>query len=584
MRYYEWVLERWGRLALKWRLAVASGFAVALLVASVAGYRQWHYMQHDNRFCTTCHLMADPFQRFSRSVHAKLECHNCHEGRIPEQLHQLWLTAVERPTAIGRHARVPNEVCARCHVQGDSTRWRIIAATAGHRIHLESKNPRLAGMRCVECHGVSLHEFAPVDRTCLKAGCHEANVIRLGTMGQLTELHCTTCHNFLATAPGVAVDSLGKPLTPRAAQCLACHAMQSRIQGMNVARDPHGGVCGYCHNPHTQTKPQDVTCTSAGCHATWQRVTFHVGVPHPERCTTCHEPHSWRVEGKNCVRCHADIPRQAPSKGRRAAMLPSAPSRSQLLTPDRAGPAPSPSFAPPARHLHSQLFTTPTALADFASASAVAWADSGPPAQGVRPRGAGTGTVRFSHGDHKSETCASCHSSRVRHGELLVKSAADCARCHHTGAGRDQCATCHRGASLAPTALQTMQTYRLAVKNAAVTRRLPFDHQRHQSVTCVRCHSNPVSRAAEGAECASCHANHHRPDANCVACHAGANPIAAHKPGAHPNCASAACHGTRAANLPATREMCLMCHTNQTRHAPGKVCEQCHQVTARGTR
>ncbi len=608
-RYYEWVLERWGRLAPKWRIAALAGFTLALLVASVAGYRQWHYMQHDNRFCTTCHLMADPFRRFSRSVHATLECHNCHEGRLPEQLHQLWLTVVERPTAIGRHARVPNEVCARCHVQGDPTRWKIIAATAGHRIHLESKHPSLSGMRCVECHGVSLHEFEPVDRTCLKAGCHEANTIRLGKMGQMTELHCTTCHNFLASAPGLAVDSLGKPLTPRAVQCLSCHAMQAQIKGLDIARDPHGGVCGYCHNPHTQTKPQDVTCTNAGCHATWRQVSFHVGVPHPERCTTCHEPHSWRVNGKNCVRCHADITRQVPTRGRRAALAPSRPpSRSNVLARDGVGLTPSPSFAPPARHLRSQLITAATAVADFASAGAVAsesevvraarrmlpsndfasagaiaWDDAGQQAQGGRPRAPG-GAGRFSHGDHRTESCSSCHSSRVRHGALLVRSSADCARCHHTGPGRDQCATCHRGATAAPPSLQTAQTYRLAVQNRSETRRLPFDHQRHQSVACVRCHTNPVSRAAEGAECAACHASHHRPDANCVACHAGANPIAAHKPADHPNCASTACHGARAANLPATREMCLMCHVTQTRHAPGKVCEQCHQVTARGTR
>ncbi|HVO35116.1 MAG TPA: hypothetical protein VMT21_06090, partial [Gemmatimonadales bacterium] len=417
----------------------------------------------------------------------------------------------------------------------------------------------LAGMRCVECHGVSLHEFAPVDRTCLQKGCHDANTIRLGKMGQLTELHCTTCHNFLASAPGLAVDSLGQPLTPRAVQCLSCHVMQAKIKGLDIAHDPHGGVCGDCHNPHTQTKPQDVTCTNAGCHATWRQVSFHVGVPHPERCTTCHEPHSWSVNGKNCVRCHADITRQAPTRGRRAALLPTAgSSRSSLLAQ--------------------------TAVADFASSGAVVWEDSGAQAQGGRPRSPGAPAVRFSHGDHSSQSCSTCHSSRVRHGELLVKSAADCERCHHVGAAREQCATCHRGATFPSAVLQTQQTYALVAKSATVTRRLPFDHGRHESVPCVRCHTNPVSRAPESAACASCHANHHRPDANCVACHAGANPIASHKPSDHPNCASAACHGPRAAGLPATREMCLMCHTTQTRHAPGQVCEQCHKVLARGTR
>ena len=501
-RYYEWVLERWGRLAPKWRIAALAGVTLVLVVASVAGYRQWHYMQHDNRFCTTCHLMQDPFQRFSRSVHSTLECHNCHEGRIPEQLHQLWLTVVERPSAIGRHARVPNEVCARCHIQGDSTRWKIIAATAGHRIHLESKDPRLAGMRCVECHGVSLHEFAPVDRTCLQKGCHEANTIRLGKMGQLTELHCTTCHNFLASAPGLAVDSLGKPLTPRAAQCLSCHAMQTQIKGLDIAHDPHGGVCGDCHNPHTQTKPQDVTCTSAGCHATWRQVSFHIGVPHPERCTTCHEPHSWAREREEL----RAVPRRHHPAGAHA------------RPPGRAGARRGAVPVEPARGDGRGRLRLRSCLGR------------------VRPAGAGatrcrrSNAVHFSHGDHRSESCATCHSSRVRHGELLVKSAADCARCHHTGAGREQCATCHRGATFPSGTLQTLQTYTLTAKNATVTRRLPFDHQRHQSVACVRCHTNPVSRAAEGAACAACHANHHRPDANCVACHAGANPIAVHKP------------------------------------------------------
>jgi hypothetical protein len=547
-RYYAWILERWRRLALRWRIAAATGVTLLLVGASLAGYHQWSYMQHDNRFCTSCHLMVDPFQRFSRSVHATLECHNCHEGRIPEQLHQLWLTVVERPSAIGRHARVPNEVCARCHVQGDSTRWRIIAATAGHRMHLESRNPKLKDMRCVECHGVSLHEFAPVDRTCLKTGCHDANTIRLGRMGQLTQLHCTTCHNFLAAAPTLAVDSLGKPLTPRAAQCLACHAMQSQIRGLDVGRDPHSGVCGYCHNPHTQMKPQDVTCTSAGCHATWRQVSFHVGVPHPERCTTCHQPHSWRVEGQNCVRCHANIPREAPSRARRSLSL---------------------------------LITAPTALADFASTAPVGLDDSLSPAQGGRTRASPGSSVRFTHGDHRGQACSSCHSSRVRHGELLVKSAVDCARCHHTGAGRDQCATCHSGPGRAPVTHETQRTFRISAKNATVTRRLPFEHQRHQSVACVRCHTNPVSRAPEGADCASCHANHHRPEANCVACHAGANGLTTHKVTDHAGCASAGCHAARGAGLPASREMCLMCHTTQTRHAPGKACEQCHKVLAR---
>jgi hypothetical protein len=550
-RYYERVLTTWRRLAPAWRMALAAGFALGVIGASVAGYHQWNYMQHDNRFCTSCHLMQDPFQRFSRSVHATLECHSCHEGRLPEQLHQLWLTAVEHPKTIGLHAQVPNAVCARCHITGDSTRWKIIAATAGHRIHLESKDPRLKGMECVACHGVSLHEFTAVDQTCLQAGCHAGNTIHLRKMSQLSQLHCTTCHNFLAEAPTVAVDSLGQPLTPQAAQCLGCHQMQGQIKGLDIAHDPHKGVCGDCHNPHTQTEPQDVSCTAGGCHAGWRTVSFHVGVPHPERCISCHQPHSWLVNGQQCVRCHTDIPRQAPTRG---------------------------TLAPEAR----TTLAAPTAVADVA-AGAGAWADAAAGLlQGEPRRPADPGGLRFSHGDHRGQACSACHSSRVQHGQLLIRSVTDCERCHHTGPERAQCATCHDVGALERATLQTRQTFRLAARQADVTRELPFPHQRHEAFACVRCHTDPVSRAPAGAECASCHAQHHAsPGADCLQCHGAADAIKVHRVGDHANCASASCHGARAAALPDTRAMCLVCHTAQARHVPGRQCEQCHQVLAR---
>jgi len=166
----------------------------------------------------------------------------------------------------------------------------------------------------------------------------------------------------------------------------------------------------------------------------------------------------------------------------------------------------------------------------------------------------------------------------VKHGELLVRSVADCQRCHHSGPERVVCATCHDVAALQRATLQTLQTFSVTAKHGTETRRLPFEHARHQSFPCVQCHTNTVSRAPDGASCATCHASHHAAEANCVTCHAATRPIAVHKAADHPNCVN--CHGTRAADLPATRAMCLMCHTAQARHVPGKPCEQCHKVLA----
>ncbi len=561
-RFYERVLERWAVLSGRWRWFAVGAFVLVVGAASLAGYHQWEYMQHDNRFCTSCHLMVDPFQRFARSAHAKLECHTCHEGHLPEQLHQIWLTLVVHPTTIGRHASVPNSVCAKCHITGDSTRWKIIAATAGHRIHLESKDPRLRGMKCVTCHGVSLHQFASVDQTCAQTGCHDHNRIRLGKMGQMSELHCTTCHNFLAQARTFAVDSLGKPLTPGAAQCLTCHEMQKQMQGMDIDKDPHGGLCGDCHNPHVQSGvPTDSTCTSAGCHRGWQRLSFHIGVPHPDRCTTCHKPHSWTVDGRQCLRCHADIPRQTPSRLRGAFLR----NRTVSLG-GRVGAGPR------------TRLTVPTAVADFASRGE---GDAGAALlQQPRPRQA-PGPLGFSHGDHRGQACSACHSSRIRHGELLIKSVTDCQRCHHSGPARLVCSTCHDVTALEGRVLQTPQTFQLAAGHATISRAFPFPHGKHASIACVQCHTDPVTRAPAGANCASCHASHHQDGVTCSTCHAAANPIALHKSADHPNCASAACHGARAANLPHTRAMCLTCHQAQTNHVPGRTCEDCHKVMVR---
>ena len=71
---------------------------------------------------------------------------------------------------ISVHADVPNRTCAECHIEGDPERWRVIANSVGHRVHLESSE--LDGLQCVECHATSIHEFAPIDQTCAQSGCH----------------------------------------------------------------------------------------------------------------------------------------------------------------------------------------------------------------------------------------------------------------------------------------------------------------------------------------------------------------------------------------------------------------------------
>ncbi len=545
-----WLLGRWARLGTGWRVALVAVGSVALVAGSVAGYKGYNYVEHDNRFCTTCHLMDDAVSRFNLSAHKTIECHDCHYSSRVSQAWQLYATIFRRPTEVEKHAAVPNRYCEDCHVRGDSARWRIIAATAGHRIHLESRDSTLRGLQCVTCHTRSLHDFVSADSTCGLAGCHADTRIQLGKMASL-EIYCATCHNFMAEAPRVAFDSLDRPLTPQTRQCLTCHEMRERLGEMEVADDPHRGTCGDCHNPHTQTTSRQIDCASAACHAGWRDVSFHRGVPRPEDCTSCHLPHSWKVEGQNCTRCHQGVLRERPT--RRAAAAAAAPGSHE--------PAPPAAAASRSVNAHQR-----PPLAKEAAAP--------------QQRSAARAFPEFSHGDHRAERCASCHDSRERHGALTVRANADCQRCHHAGPAREQCTTCHAQAELRRRTANAERTFPLTARAEPVTRRLRFDHERHAEVACAQCHSTPLTRAADNADCASCHAPHHRPAANCLACHAGANALGTHRVEAHGTCATAACHGQRAAALPVSRESCVVCHEAQINHRPGRTCETCHRVTA----
>ena len=220
------------------------------------------------------------------------------------------------------------------------------------------------------------------------------------------------------------------------------------------------------------------------------------------------------------------------------------------------------------------------AVAGNAGPAASPQAPAAPAQDTARPR-----TPRFSHGDHRTQPCASCHSSRVRHGALLIHAPADCQRCHHTGPGRDQCATCHPAAERARPLDRLPRTFRLQVSGRRITRHIPFPHDRHTAVpSCLLCHSNPATRAPDGADCALCHTAHHRPDANCRTCHGAANPRAVHTAAAHPNCADERCHGSRAPAITGSRQACLLCHTDREAHMPGLACSQCHNVTRSETR
>jgi len=574
------LVRRLGRLSIP-ALAILGVLIVAGVGASgYYAYRTYDFVEHDNEFCLSCHLMVDPYERFAASPHRELGCKDCHQPSLIERSRMGLTQVVDNPDELTVHAEVPNERCASCHIDGDPERWSSVAATAGHRVHLESDDPALEGLQCVECHSSSLHEFAATDRTCAQSGCHTDSDVELGAMSDLT-IHCAACHGFSAPVEGDAGQDVAlAELAPDAGTCLSCHAMQAAAR--MPADDPHEGACASCHNPHEQRTPAEAaeTCATSGCHTDPAALTaFHRGLDPgvAQDCLYCHQAHGFRVDGSNCLACHQDVfeeePAGAPSEARGAARIPGA-------HPVAHASGVLPTHAAPAVHVASVSPATPSsALHAVASDAVPVHAVPLPTAVLVPSTRALQERPPFLHAQHRDQACAECHETVEEHGLTTVTTVSDCRSCHHVAPVADDCTTCHAAPGpAAPDEVERLLSF--SVSTSPERRSLPFAHSDHAGESCGSCHADGIDRSAAEADCASCHAPHHEPSADCAGCHLPAEPGAHELATAHVGCAGAACHQ----DLPferveRSRSVCLVCHQDMVDHRPEGDCAECHAMT-----
>jgi nitrate/TMAO reductase-like tetraheme cytochrome c subunit len=535
-----------------WALVVVGAIVVGLFGAGgFYGYKTYDYIEHDNDFCMSCHLMEEPIELFGESAHRGLGCKACHQPSMIERSSMALTQIVESPEELTVHAEVPDERCVTCHVEGDPEKWRSIASSAGHRVHLESADSALADVSCVACHSSSLHEFSPADKTCAQSGCHEDNSINLGAMSDLT-IHCAACHGFNTPIPEAMDAGIASvALSPTGAECLSCHAMREKVQ-MPVD-DPHEGLCASCHNPHEQETPAEAveTCASGGCHDTAPDLTdFHVGLHDDglDDCSSCHTAHDFQADGNDCAACHQDIfdepgtPFQevgsAGTIGRGA---------NEARTRSHEGVWP---------------LTGGVGLSFFQA-----------------PRG---DSVLFKHGEHREVECLSCHSTEGTHGRVTVETVTDCRSCHHSEPVKTDCAACHENTPFQPGAESRLHSMAFEV-GTPVDRRLPFDHEIHESEECVTCHTEDdgPTLSATSVSCSSCHEDHHEPEQTCRSCHVEA-PVEDHPiEEVHVGCSGNGCHTPSPLDLvPRTREFCLACHQDLVEHKvdDDRDCAACHTL------
>lgn len=520
-------------------------------------YQTYDYVQHDNDFCMSCHLMSDPYEQFGQSAHRGLGCKACHQPTLVARTQMALTQVIENPEEISVHAEVPNERCAECHIEGDPQQWRMIANSVGHRVHMESQDSVLSGLRCVECHSTSVHAFAPVDRTCAQSGCHDDNRIELGGMGDLT-IHCVACHAFVAPVDvpdegDVARNTLDAAILPDRQECLSCHVMRTLMEMPDP--DPHRGNCAACHNPHDQEDPSAAveSCATAGCHAGTDTITgFHRGLQPGtlENCLGCHEAHDFSLDGNDCASCHPDLLTDDLTMPRMPGTGP-APDTVSGVDPDALVLA----DVRPGWHPHMHV----TGVGVLAQ-----------PPQQEQPR--------FLHSTHREVDCTNCHSNSDRHGGLLVRSLNDCRSCHHTEPVANSCDRCHDASDMPASPIQRQLPVSFSVSDVT-QRTATFRHGAHEILGCALCHSGGLDRSAEAVDCNMCHQVHHDPENDCTSCHVSP-PVSAHPPSeGHVTCTGSGCHeATPFEGVPRTRQVCLGCHQDKKDHRPDRRCVECHTL------
>ncbi len=558
------------------KAGLATGVLAVVVLASFLGVKSWNFMQRDNGFCTGCHIMERPFRRFAAGAgkHENLKCHDCHQQSIFASGRQLVLWVAERPERIGAHAPVPNSRCESCHqVTGGREVFQHVRRLAGHRVHFESDSSALKGVTCVKCHGAEVHKFLPSSRTCQQSGCHEKQPIKLSHMTKLPEISCVTCHAFRADLPGLATrDSAVHALVPARTQCQGCHQMKGKPKGYDIAKDPHKGSCGSCHDVHAHTTPAEATGSCTKCHTNPARSAFHTGANHKRvqsNCLVCHAPHAASTDPSNCVGCHNQVRRRGlfkpPLPFDTAAVLRKKAALGASAPPYQVQPATAAGFR---RHYGKgdpPLEAWPPVRASPAAAPPAAPRDS------------------FPHSRHSSLPCLTCHVLNRPSGGLVFQAPRGCDLCHHQAvvAGQVQakdCARCHRvEVTAAPRPVQML--VRVGTR-APTARSVGFRHDRHEKLACADCHRPPAVAPPDSVQsCTGCHDQHHAAGRDCLQCHNRAETPAAHSRANHRACDD--CHTvTRIATLVPARTFCLVCHAKQRDHVPARECSTCHFLQA----
>jgi nitrate/TMAO reductase-like tetraheme cytochrome c subunit len=513
---------------------------------------------------------------------------------------QLRCTSCHSQIVQGDHIAVTQTTCYLCHFKDDEAADGVEGCIGCHPspaaqlsesgLVIDHQQYVRDLVSCTSCHDDVIHGDGAADRsTCLN--CH-AETERLREFDDTEMLHqthisgrkveCTQCHtpieHSLADFSPVVVEL----------DCAACHTGAHDVQ-MRL----YAGLGGHgIENTPSAMYTARVSCT--GCHELLKEIPGHgdVRTAGESSCMACHGIRyanilpAWQTEIDRRVALVGPVVRRARNALGTASVRGRAAADSLIgLAEENVDFVRLGKGAHNISHSDQLLRAALDLVREAASVGSLGYSvpdvDLGPVVDenvclschlGVESSTTSVFGVRFDHRPHTLRAgleCAQCHTSMDDHGGTTIVSQTQCADCHHQGfGGAETCVSCHSLGRGAPS-----DTYELPSGN--------FPHDVHGSlpgVSCRACHNEEGMSASE-TDCASCHTEHHFPEADCLACHRG-GAVDYHEVMDHAACVT--CHESAAGIDRWTRQVCLSCHAGMRRHNAPEPCQTCHRVPSMG--
>lgn len=288
------------RRGLPWRFRMLVFFASLVLLALLVLIPV--HLTSASSYCTSCHAMKAAGASWSQSVHAKVECVQCHVNPglsnavvwRTEEARNIWASYLDAGKGMAASVQRPsNAACEQCHAVKDLPTV-IKGIKTPHGIHLMMRN-----LMCTDCHNHVSH-VSPGQSTSV-----DMSVCTMCHNGREAANSCATCHTTPPPAsvhPSNYIATHGRDARGRVSDCQRCHHDSVAFCDACHSRRPATHFVGSWSYTHgAQAKATNAGCL--GCHKEQSFCAQCHQVDHPADWATSHAAVARRGTA-SCLVCH----------------------------------------------------------------------------------------------------------------------------------------------------------------------------------------------------------------------------------------------------------------------------------------